>query len=464
MAKVPVLHDFHGTRPLWRKRSGIWVPLWADATDPCACCAGCDPCEGTCTTGWAAGGFTAIDCPSKIRLLDQSTPPAGYCYGSSRWKIGSLYYESNTRQYDLPWTYGDCYEVELTSIAWCCDPDHCGGCADTTTYTLSPNFCCCYGGHCVEGVPVVNWPDEVSITIDEFEAVASGAACPCDEEIEAWIATKLPGSFILPFAGEIFGEAKYELIVDEGELACCTQVIGGTTYTGRRYVKAIANIRCDGLLYAGVRCFVGPPQALDNNVVDMAWELRFPPPPAATALTTTRMPSTVGTIRTPSASASATSKESRSLGSLLRIYRRLKRHALREVRVRVAQGLSLSARAPVQRNKLLSTRRRQANRNSPRPGRLHGRPLAIHRRYQGAVPRGEGTLRLCAHVPLRGSKSMAQPSERLVEQWVAFPLRRSRSNFTSLASQGTRARSTKQLSPNKSPIVLRGNATARTSS
>jgi hypothetical protein len=268
VAKVPVFTGSFGKRPLWGKRGGIWVPLWADPSDPCACCEGCPPCEGTCTTGWAAGGFTAVDCPSRIRLLDNSTPPSGYCYSFSQWRLGSLVYESDTRYYDLPWTFGNCISVELTSVAYCCDyPDHCGGCSDTTTYEISPQFCCCYGGHCVDGNPVINWPAEVSVTIDEFFSTASEQFCHCTKEDDDWISSRLPGSFILPFAGEVFGVAQYELTIDEGAVdpECCSRLIGGEMQTGHRYVHGIASISCEGILYAGVSCLVGPPLALENG-------------------------------------------------------------------------------------------------------------------------------------------------------------------------------------------------------
>lgn len=201
MAKKPV---FRNGKPLWIRRNGILKPAWSD--DPCdeECCEECPPCEAECTTGWASGSYTVDDCPpTELTLTDTSSPPAGYCYSSSSWTIGSDTYTSTNREFTLSAVPTGCVEVDLTSHATCCDPEQCGSCSDTTNYYIEIDGCCCYG---VEECPsgAISWPPYILIKV--FEAEFHGPANACGALWES-VGNAIADTWVVPHVGGV----NYEL-------------------------------------------------------------------------------------------------------------------------------------------------------------------------------------------------------------------------------------------------------------
>lgn len=251
--------NFKGGEPLFIPSiSDGKVPALAE--DECECCdKPCLPCVGVCTSGWASLNVSVSGCDKNqiITLTDTSVPPPGFCYSGSSFscdfgasECGEL--TANPRVRILRGEQGNCFTVQLTSYANCCDfPSHCGSCVDTTSRTISTQYCCCYGGHCEAGVPQIEWPAFVAVTMHQFFSAWARSECTQAAYSDFWNA-HLPGTFICPFIGETNGIASYQLqllgVRDCAEHPGCVA-----------YVQAIAQLTCDGLRAATVGCGLWKP-------------------------------------------------------------------------------------------------------------------------------------------------------------------------------------------------------------
>ena len=189
-------------------------PASAESGSACSCCE-C-PAPYPPPPGWASVVPSVSGCQDggtvTVTLTDTSVPPEGYCWNSTQWNVPATWSFvglSNGGRTGT-WTVGgsrvDCAQVSFGSHATLCgDVTKCN-ISDGYTFEISLNACCCYGGNCVNGVPTINPPGSITVTINEFEAIGT---TPPAEELAGWINGILPGTAVVPLDETFADHATY---------------------------------------------------------------------------------------------------------------------------------------------------------------------------------------------------------------------------------------------------------------